>query len=205
MPFAALHQLLRPLLKRAQGLARPQRDALLATFGMEEVSAPDPFLVALGSLELVAEEARKAPLLVIVDDAHWLDASTTDVLGFIARRLGPEPVVLLIAARDGYETALVEFGLPELRVEALDDQSSRALLDSHAARSGARAAGSGAEGGRREPARARRACGRGRFAVPRCVRHPRAAPDDPALAASTGRSVLPSSDGDAYRSAHRVS
>ena len=99
---------------------------------MEEASAPDPFLVALGSLELVAAAARKAPLLVVVDNAHWLDASTRDVLGFIARRLGPEPVVLLIAARDGYETALVEFGLPELRVEALDDQSSRALLDSHA-------------------------------------------------------------------------
>ena len=131
VPFAVLHQLLRPLLERAQGLARPQCDALLATFGVDGVSAPDPFLVALGSLELVAAAAREAPLLVIVDDAQWLDASTTDVLGFIARRLDPEPVVLLIAERDGYETGLVEFGLPELRVEALDDQSSRALLDSH--------------------------------------------------------------------------
>jgi AAA ATPase domain len=35
VPFAVLHQLLRPLLNRAQGLAQPQRDALLATFGME--------------------------------------------------------------------------------------------------------------------------------------------------------------------------
>ena len=131
VPFAVLHQLLRPLLERAKGLARPQCDALLATFGVDGVSAPDPFLVALGSLELVAAAAREAPLLVIVDDAQWLDASTTDVLGFIARRLDPEPVVLLIAERDGYETGLVEFGLPELRVEALDDQSSRALLDSH--------------------------------------------------------------------------
>ena len=157
---------------------------------MDEASAPDPFLVALGSLELVAEEAREAPLLVIVDDAHWLDASTTYVLGFIARRLAPEPVVLLIAVRDGYETALVEFGLPELRVEALDDQSSRALLDSDPPALGPELRSQVLTAAAGNPlALVELAVGAGSQSA-RCVRHARAAPDDPAPAASIGRSVL---------------
>jgi DNA-binding CsgD family transcriptional regulator len=136
VPFAGLHQMLRPLLERAQGLPEPQRDALLTTFGMKEAPVSNIFLIAVGALELLAKEAEKTPLLLLVDDAHWLDPPTADVLGFVARRLGSEPVALLIAVRDWYQTALVEFSLPELRVEALDDQSSSALLDSCAAELG---------------------------------------------------------------------
>lgn len=130
LAFAGLHQLLRPLLDRAHGLPRSQRDALLATFGLGEVSAPDTFLITLAALELLADAATETPLLVAVDDAHWLDASTAAVLGFVARRLNSEPVALLMAVRDGYETPLVEFDLPELRVGPLDDLSSSVLLDS---------------------------------------------------------------------------
>src|SRR5262249_18430711 len=85
---------------------------------------------ALAALELLAEEARKAPLLVAVDNAHWLDPSSAEVFGFLARRLTSEPVVLLVAVRDGFETTLGEVGLPELRVHALNDEASRALLES---------------------------------------------------------------------------
>ncbi len=132
--FAGLHQMLRPLLERVQRLPRPQRNALMATFGMEfgmdDASAPDNFLIGLGALEVLAEEAKKNPLMVVIDDAHWLDPSTAEVLGMVARRLGPEPVALLMAVRDGFETALLEYGLPELRIRPLDRQSSGALLDS---------------------------------------------------------------------------
>ena len=130
VPFAGLHQLLKPLLDRAESLARPQRDALLETFGMDPAVRPDRFLVALAALELLAEQARKAPLLVAVDNAHWLDPPSAEVFGFLARRLTSEPVVLLVAVRDGFETTFGEFGLPELHVHALNDQSSRALLES---------------------------------------------------------------------------
>jgi len=45
LPFAALHQILRPLLGRTGALPRPQRDALLSTFGMRELVPRDGFLI----------------------------------------------------------------------------------------------------------------------------------------------------------------
>jgi predicted ATPase len=99
--FAGLHHMLRPLLGRAYGLPRPQRDALLGTFGMGEASAPDRLLIALATLALLAQEAEESPLIAIIDDAHWLDPWSWEVLGLVARRLTSMPVALLMAIRDG--------------------------------------------------------------------------------------------------------
>jgi predicted ATPase len=41
-------------------------------------------------------------VLAVVEDAHWLDRPTADVLAFVARRIESDPVVLLVATRDGY-------------------------------------------------------------------------------------------------------
>ena len=43
----------------------------------------------------------QTPLLLVVEDAHWLDRSSAEVLAFVARRLEMEPVILLFAVRDG--------------------------------------------------------------------------------------------------------
>jgi DNA-binding CsgD family transcriptional regulator len=135
LPFAGLHQLLRPVLSEATNLPDPQRYALLAAFGMHASSAPpDLFLVALAALELLAGVASSAPVLVLVDDAHWLDLSSRDVLTFIARRLEADLIVLLIALREEFESLLTDPGLPQLHVERLDEASAGALLDAHAPR-----------------------------------------------------------------------
>ncbi len=65
---------------------------------------PDPFKVALAAYQLVCDAADDAAVIVVVDDAHWLDRSSLAVLTFIARRLETEPVALLAAIRDGYPT-----------------------------------------------------------------------------------------------------
>ena len=75
MPFAGLHQLLSPVLDRLAELAAPQRDALRAAFGLTD-RRPDLFLIALAVLNLLGETAARAPVLLIVEDAHWLDRST---------------------------------------------------------------------------------------------------------------------------------
>jgi DNA-binding CsgD family transcriptional regulator len=135
LPFAGLHQLLRPVLSEATNLPNPQRYALLAAFGMHASSVPpDLFLVALAALELLASVASSAPLVILVDDAHWLDPSSRDVLAFIARRLEADPIVLLIALREEFESLLADPGLPQLHIEGLDEASAGALLDAHAPR-----------------------------------------------------------------------
>jgi AAA ATPase-like protein len=132
LPFAGLHQLLRPILSGSQQLPAPQRAALLAAFGMTDAAAPDLFLIALAVLELLADTAEGSPLLLGVEDAQWLDHPTSDVLAFVARRLESEPIVLLAAIREGYESPLVEAGLAELRLEGPDQVATGALLEGHA-------------------------------------------------------------------------
>jgi hypothetical protein len=83
---------------------------------------------------VLSEAAAKAPLLVIVEDAQWLGHSTSDVLAFVARRLEYEPIVLLAAIRDGFDSSLEQAGLPPLNLEPLDPDAAGALLDLSARR-----------------------------------------------------------------------
>jgi DNA-binding CsgD family transcriptional regulator len=128
LPYAGLHQLLRPVLGCAAGLPPRLQAALGAAFGMEE-AAPDPFLTALASLQLLSETAARAPMVLAADDTQWLDRPTADVLAFIARRLDSDPVLLLAAIRDGYHSPLLGAGLPALQLDGLAAAPARELLD----------------------------------------------------------------------------
>lgn len=129
LPFAGLHQLLRPLLVRLEDLPRLQRDAVSSAFGMGDIAAPEPVLIALGALGLLTDAAADRPLLLCVEDAHWLDRATADVLTFVGRRVESDPIVLLAAIREGYESPLRQAELPELRVDGLTEDAAGQLLD----------------------------------------------------------------------------
>src|SRR3954452_138524 len=83
LPFAGLHQLLRPVRERAVELPPVQREALDAAFGLTHDVAPEPYRIAMASLDLVSEVATDAPVLLVVEDAHWLVPPTADVLAFV--------------------------------------------------------------------------------------------------------------------------
>jgi DNA-binding CsgD family transcriptional regulator/tetratricopeptide (TPR) repeat protein len=129
LAFAGLHQLLHPLLDRLDLLPDPQRQALETAFGIAEGEAPDLFLVGLATLGLVAERAADRPLFFVIDDAHWLDRASAEVLGFVARRVESDPAVLLFAVREGLSSSFEDADLPELRIARLDRDASDALLD----------------------------------------------------------------------------
>src|SRR4051812_2777810 len=129
LAFAGLHQLLGPVGSRIEGLPEPQRQALDAAFGVDDRAQPDPFHVALAAYRLISDAADSSPLLLIADDAQWLDRSSLDVLTFIARRLDNEPVVLVAGLRDGFSTALEEARLPILQLDRLSASDSEKLLD----------------------------------------------------------------------------
>jgi DNA-binding CsgD family transcriptional regulator len=134
LPFAGLHQLIRPIMAGVSALPTRQRTALLTAFGMADAAAPDLFLVALASLDLLSDKADLTPVLLSIEDAQWLDRPTCDVLAFVARRVEADPVTLLIEIRDGYDSVLAHAGVRELRLHGLDEGSARALLDRHAPR-----------------------------------------------------------------------
>ena len=131
MPFAGLHQLLRPLRPHAHRLEPGQRRALRTAFGAQG-SVPDLFSVALATLELVTECAALAPVLAVADDTQWLDRPSADVLAFVARRVAADPVLVLTAARTGHLDPLSGAGLRELPLRPLDAGAARALLASTA-------------------------------------------------------------------------
>ncbi len=132
LPFAGLHQLLRPVRARAAELPSVQHAALDAAFGLTDEPAPEQYRIAMAALDLVSDVAADAPVLLVVEDAHWLDRPSSDALAFLARRIESDPIVLLAATREGYPSVLLDSGLPEHTVAGLDEETAAALLDAAA-------------------------------------------------------------------------
>jgi DNA-binding CsgD family transcriptional regulator/tetratricopeptide (TPR) repeat protein len=128
LPFAALHQLCAPMLDQLERLPEPQRDALRTAFGLSAGDPPDRFMVGLGLLGLLSYQAREQPTVCLIDDAQWLDRASAQVLGFAARRLRAESVVMIFAWRGEPGDALA--AVPELVVTGLPDDDARTLLAS---------------------------------------------------------------------------
>jgi DNA-binding CsgD family transcriptional regulator len=130
LAFAGLHQLLRPVLDRVASLPDRQAEALLGAFGLSAEPTPaDALLTGLAVLTLLSRLSEDRPLLVIADDAQWLDRGSFDTLAFAARRLESEPLVLLLGARGTLPPAGFEPDFPELLLEPLNTQDAGRLLD----------------------------------------------------------------------------
>jgi DNA-binding CsgD family transcriptional regulator len=128
LPFAGLHELLCPVLGTADALAPPQRRALLSAFGVDEDGSPEPFLICLAALNVLAGVAAGQPVAVIVDDLQWLDQPSQDAVAFLARRIHDDPIIIVGGVRAGYATPFLPASGQVLDIEPLDEESSRALL-----------------------------------------------------------------------------
>ncbi|MDH6612559.1 DNA-binding CsgD family transcriptional regulator [Streptomyces sp. SAI-208] len=128
LPYASLHQVCAPFLDGVEELPQPQRDALRVAFGTAVGDPPDRFLVGLAVLTLLTRASETQPVLVLVDDAQWLDQVSLQTLEFVARRLLAEPVAMVFAVRDPEgQSALA--GLPALQLKGLDAASAGELLE----------------------------------------------------------------------------
>jgi len=129
--FVGLQPLLLPVVDEAAALPEHLKAALLSALGLLDAEIPALETVGLAVLGLLAVVASEdAPLCVVIDDLHWLDASSAGVLRFVARRLGADPVVLLAAGREG---GWVPPGvLPEMPLEPLGRVAAEAVLASSA-------------------------------------------------------------------------
>jgi predicted ATPase len=97
LPFACLADLFKPVLGALETIPAPQGAALRGAFALDAPVAGDPFTIAAGVLSVLGVAAEDDLLLVVVDDAHWVDDESQRALLFAARRLEAEGVVLLLA------------------------------------------------------------------------------------------------------------
>ncbi|MFJ3691456.1 AAA family ATPase [[Kitasatospora] papulosa] len=127
--FGALHQLLHPLLERSTALSNPQREALESVLGLRSGPPAGGFLVGAASMALLAEAARVRPMLIVVDDLHWIDSSSAGVLAFLHRRIGELPLAFVTATRPG-AAAAEGWPAPLAEIHALAPEDAGALLRS---------------------------------------------------------------------------
>jgi DNA-binding CsgD family transcriptional regulator len=100
--FAAISDLLAPVIDETVPLLVPlQRRALESALLLREPgrSQPDARVLGLALVSVVRSLARNGPLLVAVDDAQWVDASSAALLAFALRRMEDEPVGVLATVR----------------------------------------------------------------------------------------------------------
>lgn len=98
--FAALHDLLGPVIDGLPRLPAPQRRALAAALLLEDSVDPvDPRLVGLACLSLL--EALPGAVVLVIDDWQWLDPATLAVLSFVVRRVEPGGAKVLATVRSG--------------------------------------------------------------------------------------------------------
>jgi adenylate cyclase len=79
-------------------------------------------------VQVLARRTGQGPVVVVLEDCHWLDPLSVDLLDLVARSAGALPVLVLLTYRPG------SFAAPDLPhttvvdLEGLDDESSRGLL-----------------------------------------------------------------------------
>jgi DNA-binding NarL/FixJ family response regulator len=148
LPYAAFTEALVPF------LAEQRLDRL----GIEDPAALAAFLKPLGALaepetadrhrvhralrDLLGALAATAPLVLWLDDVHWLDPASADALAALLRRLPPARVLIAVATREGQaprpvaaaiSAALRDGMLHRIAPRPLDEAEATALVGSAAA------------------------------------------------------------------------
>jgi DNA-binding CsgD family transcriptional regulator len=128
LPFAALHELVRPTLGLLDALPTSQAVALSSALALRSPRPVDRFAVGAATLSLLAAAAENQPVLATIDDVNWADPSSRDALFFAARRLRAERVVMLFAVRESERATVSGSGLQELELSPLPHDACRRLI-----------------------------------------------------------------------------
>jgi DNA-binding CsgD family transcriptional regulator len=128
LPYGLLDQLTRPLRLLTDRIPGPQSRALASALGWSEEPLLDRFLVSAALLSLLAEAAEDRPVLCVVDDIQWVDPASLDAVGFVARRLEAEGIVILMAQRIDADSDLSIHGVADCRLSGLEAEDALALI-----------------------------------------------------------------------------
>ena len=130
--FGGLATLLTPILHMVDELPEAQADALSGALRLRPATGGDRLGVGTAVLGLVAAAAERAPVLLAVDDAHWLDLPSLEAIVFAARRLRAERAAVVLATRPAADidpdVSRWLDSLRNLELSGLDEPDARELL-----------------------------------------------------------------------------
>jgi len=87
--------------------------------------------IFLAIRRLVERRLTQGPLVLIVDDLHWADAASVELLQFMVDRLADQPLMLVAASRPSFDMRAFATGRAThttLRLTPLSEDDSEALL-----------------------------------------------------------------------------
>ncbi len=128
--WAALRELVKLLDVGLDGLIPWQRDTLAAALNG---AAADPLAVGASLVALLSIAASVRPLLILIDDAQWIDEASRSAIRFAARRIDYDPVVLLMAEAVEETGDVTAESLPVLVVHGLSPIDAVTLLEGQVA------------------------------------------------------------------------
>jgi DNA-binding SARP family transcriptional activator len=106
--YSGLLDLCEPLLDLVDELPDPQGPALRRALAGDGAASGDGLAVAVAARRLLVRAAARGPVLVLCDDAQWLDPATAAVLSFVAHRLPSAGIGVVIAVHDAPGSVFVE-------------------------------------------------------------------------------------------------
>lgn len=128
LAFGGLLELVRPLTDLIPELAAPQAAAIRGALALAPAESADRFLVAAALLALLGLASAERPLLVVVDDLHWLDSASALAVAFAARRLWRDRIAVLLAARPERHVSQLLEGIDSIAVGPLGPKDSAELV-----------------------------------------------------------------------------
>ena len=129
LAFAALGDVLRPVLARIDEIPDPQRAALRAALALGPPAASDRYAAYAATLSLLGAVAADGAVLILIDDGHWVDPPSREALVFCARRIADEPIAMLVTSREQPPERLPMPEVENLELPPLGEEDSMALLE----------------------------------------------------------------------------
>jgi DNA-binding CsgD family transcriptional regulator/tetratricopeptide (TPR) repeat protein len=129
LAFAGLHQLLAPIQDHVERLEPFHRSVLRRVLGLDDGPPPDRLAVCTATLAAVAAVAEHSPVLIAVEDAHWVDVPTREVMMFLLLRIAAIDVRAIFARRPLMASERVTPGIGMLEIAALEPMAAAELLD----------------------------------------------------------------------------
>ncbi|WP_331769719.1 AAA family ATPase (plasmid) [Embleya sp. NBC_00888] len=129
LAFAGLHQLFAPIMDYVEKVEPFHRDVLRRVLGLADGPVPDRPAISVASLAVVAAMAADGPVLIAVEDAHWVDHPTREVMMFILLRLGRWDLRAIFARRSLTASERVTPGINTIEVAPLAGAAAGELLD----------------------------------------------------------------------------